>query len=322
MRGPGTTTSRLGITNSQNFGKEVGEIVRDYKPLPGVSVKISGCQNGCGLHHVADFGFRGMGKKIDGVNAPHYQIYVGGNGRINGAIGVSGPIVAARYAPDALKLFMNAYAQTRHNGESVRDWALRLGKDGLRDIVKDVTERNAAGDKKVFVDWGETEIFETPEAAHADCAEPFAIDNLLRDLADDALIGFDRALLSERPQQGLPFGREGVYYALRRLLGRAGVAAIDAGFDDVVAQVRGIYAGDARVEGAVDGALAALAEAEAGRDTDQFREKLATLIDLASELVSQPFTPAAFDAAALGDSSGMVTEMLRAQGIGVTGAAE
>lgn len=311
---PGTTTCRLGITNSQSFGKEVVNVVREHPVLPGATVKISGCQNGCGLHHVADFGFRGMGKKINGVNAAHYQIYVGGNPRQNGAIGVSGPIVAARYANEALKMFMDAYASGRQNGESVRDWALRLGKDGLKEVVKSITERDAASDERVFVDWGETKVFETPEAALAECAAPFALDNLFRDLADDGLIGFDRALLSDRAKTGVPFGREGLYYAARRLLVRTGYAAAEAGFDDVVAQVKGLYAGDPRVEPALEDALAALADAEQGRNEDVFREKIAVLIDLAAELAAVPYQAPEFNAAALGDSSGSVLEMLKSQG--------
>lgn len=311
---PGTTTCRLGITNSQSFGKEVVNVMREHPKLPGATVKISGCQNGCGLHHVADFGFRGMGKKIDGTNAAHYQIYVGGNPRQNGAIAVSGPVVPARYANDALKLLMDAYVDGRENGESVRDWALRLGKDGLKAVVKPVTERDAASDERVFVDWGETRVFETPQAAMAECAAPFAMDNLFHDLADDALIGFDRALLADRPQTGVPFGREGVYYAARRLLVRTGYTPSEAGFDDVVAQVKGLYAEDARVSEALKAALSALADAESGRNADVFREKLAVLIDLAAELASVPYEQPAFNPDALGDSSGAVAAMLRAQG--------
>jgi len=311
---PGTTSCRLGITNSQNFGKEIVDVVRGYEALPGVSVKISGCQNGCGLHHVGDFGFRGMGKKIDGVHAPHYQIYVGGNPRQNGAIGVSGPIVPARYAPEALRAFLEAYAAGRQAGESVRDWALRLGKDGLKAVVKEVTDRPAAEDERVFVDWGETARFETPEAAQAECAAPFAIDNLLRDLADDGLIGLDRAILAGKPAQGLHFGREGLYYAARRLLLRAGVAGGEAGFDETIAQLRAADSGDPRVAPALERSLAAQAVAARGRDFEAFRESLAVLIDLAAELAETPVEAAPFNAAAIGDSSGSVLEMLRAQG--------
>ncbi len=310
---PGTTTCRLGITNSQNFGKEVVGVVRNYEALPGVSVKISGCQNGCGLHHVGDFGFRGMGKKIEGENAPHYQIYVGGNPRINGAIGLSGPIVPARYAPEALKKFLDAYAAERKNGETIRDWALRLGKDGLREVVKEITGRPAASDERVFVDWGETRIFETPEAAHAECAAPFAIDNLLRDLADDALIGLDRVMLADDAKRGVPFGQEGIYYAARRLLLRAGMAGTDISFDEAVAQVRGTYLGDQRISDAFESAISAFGAVSDG-GVEAFREKLAVLIDLAQDLATKPYEAPAFNAAGLGDSSGTVLDMLRSQG--------
>jgi len=309
---PGTTSCRLGITNSQNFGKEAVKVVRNYEALPSVSVKISGCQNGCGLHHVGDFGFRGMGKKIEGENAPHYQIYVGGNPRINGAIALSGPIVPARYAPEALKKFLDTYAAERKNGETIRGWALRLGKDGLRAVVREITDRPAASDERVFVDWGDTRIFETPEAAMAECAAPFAIDNLLRDLADDALIGLDRVILADESKLGIPFGQEGIYYAARRLLLRAGMAGTDISFDDAVAQVRGTYMGDERVTDAFESAISALGTASDG--VDAFREKLAVLIDLAQDLATKPYEAPAFNSAGLGDSSGTVLDMLRSQG--------
>ena len=124
---PGTTTCRVGITNSQDFGRELEAAARAYEAKRNVTIRISGCQNGCGLHHVADFGFRGMGKKIDGVNAPHYQIYLGGNDREVGAIGFAGPIVPASHAKTALELLMAGYADGRAEGESVRGWARRLG---------------------------------------------------------------------------------------------------------------------------------------------------------------------------------------------------
>ena len=120
---PGTTSCRIGITNSQDFAREIIEDVTNYAPQPGLTVRLSGCQNSCGMHHVADFGFRGMGKKIDGRNAPHYQIYIGGNAREAGAIGLRGPIVPARHAKQALKLLLDGYAADKQGEETVRDWA-------------------------------------------------------------------------------------------------------------------------------------------------------------------------------------------------------
>ncbi len=311
---PGTTTCRLGITNSQNFGKELTDEVRNYGPLPGVTVKISGCQNGCGLHHVADFGFRGMGKKIDGQNAPHYQIYVGGNPRLNGAIGVSGPIVPARYAREVLRLMMDAYATDREDGESVRDWALRLGKEGLRELVEPVTRKVDAGDRRLFTDWGETEKFVTPAAATAECAVPVAVDDLLHDLADDALIAVDRTILGEYPREAPSFGHDGVYHAARRLLVRFGDLTEELSFDDMILRVRASYGDDTAVTGALDNVLAAEAGMTNGGRVDAYREALAVWLDTVSEVVPKSIEEAAFDPAALGDSSGSVAAMFRSQG--------
>jgi sulfite reductase (NADPH) hemoprotein beta-component len=311
---PGTTTCRLGITNSQNFGKEVTAQMRDYGPPPGLTVKISGCQNGCGLHHVGDFGFRGMGKKIDGANAPHYQIYVGGNPRQNGAIGIGGPIVPARLAPEALRMLLDAYGAGRRDGESVRDWALRLGKDGLKEAVKPLLERSPESVKQLFIDWGESETFETPEAAMAECAAPFAVDNLLRDLADDGLIGLDRAILAGRGAEGLRFAREAVYYAARRLLLRYGSQAGDMSHDEAILQVRSLYAADRDVLEALGGVVEAETPVAEDGNADALREKLAVWIDLASDRAAKPVDFGEFAFGALGDSSGAVAAALRAQG--------
>ena len=137
----------------------------------------------------------------------------------------------------------------------------------------------------------------------------------MSDLADDGLIGLDRAILADKPAQGLHFGREGFYYAARRLLLRAGAASGEAGFDETIAQLRAVYAGDARVAPALEQLAAAEAEAGQGRDFGRYRESLAAFIDLAAELAGRAYEAPAFDAAALGDSSGAVAAMLRAQGV-------
>ena len=46
--------------------------------VPGLDIKISGCPNGCGQHHIAGIGFQGSMKKVGGQPAPHYMVMVGG----------------------------------------------------------------------------------------------------------------------------------------------------------------------------------------------------------------------------------------------------
>ncbi len=309
---PGTTTCRLGITNSQKFAHEIAKTVRNYAAKPDLSIRISGCQNGCGLHHVGDFGFRGMGKKIDGKNAPHYQIYVGGNSRQVGALGLPGPIVPALYAPEALNILMQGYGETRDQGESLREWASRLGNEGLRELLSPVLDRG--GEQRIYVDWGEDKKYSLPKIVRGECAAPFVVDNLLKDMADDSLSGFDRAILSKLPQEGRRFGREGIYYAARRLLIRLGDAGEETPHDVVLSRVRASYAGEEAVIKALHDVLEAEKASSGNGDIDNFREALAAWIEIAAEMADTPLVVRVTETGRLDDSSGFVIDMIRGQG--------
>jgi len=310
---PGTTTCRIGITNSQSFGLEVAGDVRNYAAKPGVTVRISGCQNGCGLHHVGDFGFRGMGKKIDGKNAPHYQIYVGGDARRNGAVGVTGPVIAARYAPEGLKLLLDSYAGTKETDEDIPAWAERQGKAGLRDILAPVIEKTVAQAKDIYQDWGEEAEYVPPAPAKSECAATFAIDDLLMDLADDALIAFDRSLLGGEVVQGRAFAHEGIYYAGRRLLVRLGDGEEGVDHDVVLGRVKAFYASDGKVIEALDAVVEAEKAADGNGASDVFREALALWIDLAAMRAEEAVSQEMLDMAKLDDGSGSVMDMIRSQ---------
>jgi len=315
---PGTTTCRIGITNSQDFGRELVEVARKFPPKPNLTVRISGCQNGCGLHHVADFGFRGMGKKIDGQNAPHYQIYVGGNDREVGAIGVGGPVVPARQARRAFELLLDAYTPAGEAGRSVRDWALEIGKEGLRAILAplgdEVAERDGASDS-LYVDFGKAKAFVTPAAVQAECAAGFPLDNLYQNLADDGLINVDRSIHAGLKDRVLDYGRRAASHAAHRLLGRLGEEIKDDELVEVtLARVSTSYAGDHPLLETLDGVRdaersARVANGEA--DLEGYREALALWLDTVEELVDRPVTAAALaPLGQLGDSDGGVAALV------------
>ena len=48
-------------------------------------IKISGCPNGCGQHHIATLGFQGSVRKVDGRAVPQYFVMVGGSATAEGA---------------------------------------------------------------------------------------------------------------------------------------------------------------------------------------------------------------------------------------------
>lgn len=289
---PGTTTCRIGITNSQTFARQALEEANADPAAKGLSVHVSGCQNSCGLHHVADFGLHGMAKKIDGRSAPHYQLHLGGDAR-TGEIGISGPMIPAKLANRALALLRQDYVANRQGGESVRGWAERLGKAGINAVLAPLDPSQA---EAVFVDWGDAAEFAGAPTTRGECAAPFAMDDLFADLADDALISLDRRSLAGQAEQAREAGVLAVIFAGRRLMhAQALPSEEDITLDAVVAAVRGAYAGRADV-------LDALAAAMAAKDgaLETFREAVAYLIDTAREVVEAP--PAAAEApAAVGD---------------------
>ena len=316
---PGTTTCRIGITNSQEFGRELLDVVRQYTSdaaaRQNLRVRISGCQNGCGLHHVGDFGFRGMGKKIGGAPAPHYQIYIGGDDRTVGQIGIAGPIVPARQAKHALELLLDGYERDKQIDEPVRAWAERAGKDGLDKYLMPLAD-DALAD--AYVDWGGTDGFSTPANTKAECATAILDDNLYQDMADDALITLDRALVAGDAKLALEQGRVAFRWAARRLLNAMGQITTDEdSADDLKGWLRLHYAGDADVTSALESTQVAEDAAHLTRNgnIDKWRETLAVWLDLADLAVQNAEeTVGLAEIGALVDSDGAVASILQAQG--------
>ncbi len=290
---PGTTTCRIGITNSQTFARTlVGELAAD--PLArGLSVHVSGCQNSCGLHHVADFGLHGAAKKIGGRSAPHYQLHLGGDAR-TGVIGLSGPVVPARLAGDALTLLRTAYAKTG-NGQGVRAWAEALGKTGLAAVLAPLDGQDADG---LFVDWGDADDFAGAPQTRGECAAPFAMGDLYVDMVDDALITFDRASLAGIDAPARDAAVLALAYSARRLLHAQGVA-VDEALDDAgaVALLRATLGSGDVVE-----ALDAV-QAKQQAPLEELRELLVQFIDTVRAVVEAP-PPAA---AAVGDINSILS---------------
>ena len=105
---PGAESCKLAVTQSRGLGRLVEDHVRANPRLialaPSLDVKVSGCPNGCGQHHIAAVGFQGSLRKVDGRPAPQYFVMVGGGVSPDGA--TFGRLVAkipARRGPAAAR---------------------------------------------------------------------------------------------------------------------------------------------------------------------------------------------------------------------------
>jgi sulfite reductase beta subunit-like hemoprotein len=158
---PGATTCNLGITRSLTLAEELSRELNDYTDpeIQKLRIKISGCPNSCGHHHIADIGFYGNMRKIGEQQAPYYQLLLGG--KIDAAgVRFARQIMAvpARPIPAILRELLLFYQQDRQAGETFSAWVTRTPDKAIVARLKPLADvENASAD--VFVDWGDTETY-------------------------------------------------------------------------------------------------------------------------------------------------------------------
>ncbi|MCW2283479.1 sulfite reductase (NADPH) hemoprotein beta-component [Rhodoblastus acidophilus] len=107
------------------------------KQIGEVSIKISGCINACGHHHVGNIGILGLEKK--GVES--YQITVGGDPSENYALGeLLGPGVPAEYVPEAVDKVVSVYLAERQQGETFIETYRRIGLAPFKAAFKEIAD--------------------------------------------------------------------------------------------------------------------------------------------------------------------------------------
>jgi sulfite reductase (NADPH) hemoprotein beta-component len=278
---PGTTTCRIGITNSPGLAHAIHAEAATDATARGIAVRISGCQNSCGQHHIGDFGFHGLAKKIDGQPAPHYQIHLGGEARLGagpGMAGLSGPIIPAGVAPIALRLLRHAYAEGKLAGETVRGWAERLGKDGINTVLAPLTSEENG---RKFLDWGDQDEFKGAPGLRGECAAPFASDDILANFADDALIQIDRWQLRSDTAKAVTAAEQALGFGARRVLHLGNqMTTGEEPAEQLFASALALHLPTGRAaETAFKDALAARERAAAGGPLEPLREAVALYLD-------------------------------------------
>ncbi|WP_085900358.1 nitrite/sulfite reductase [Kiloniella majae] len=101
------------IPVAQAISKRFADIERQYD-IGELKLKISGCINACGHHHVGHIGILGVDRKGE----EYYQITLGGNANENAAIGkIIGPSFAYDKIVDAVETVVNTYLEIRDGAE-------------------------------------------------------------------------------------------------------------------------------------------------------------------------------------------------------------
>ena len=172
---PGAETCRLAVTQSRGLGRLLEDHLRDRPDLiaaaDGARIKISGCPNGCGLHHIATIGFQGSVRRLGSRAVPQYFVMVGGGVHDRGAsFGRLAAKIPARRAPQAVERLIDLYAAGRQPGETATAYFGRVDLDTVKRRLADLeTLRPGDAVPADFIDLGEATEF-VPEVMDGECS--------------------------------------------------------------------------------------------------------------------------------------------------------
>jgi sulfite reductase beta subunit-like hemoprotein len=182
---PGTDSCKLGITSSMGLAKAIREEIGTWNGLlqdegvQKIRIKMSGCPNGCGLHHIANIGFHGAAVKgPDGQQIPAYELFLGGNygdNRVEDSrIGARIPKVKvpAKLVPMVVREIVTYYKENRQDDqERFNQFLDRVGVEELTAVAAEAQKaaESAESGSDLYVDWERTNLYKL-ERGEGECA--------------------------------------------------------------------------------------------------------------------------------------------------------
>jgi sulfite reductase (NADPH) hemoprotein beta-component len=132
---PGLDFCSLANAGSIGIAKQIHERFNDFDylyDLGHVEIKMSGCMNACGHHHVGHIGILG----VDKHGEEWYQITIGGSVSGTSSLGdVIGPSVAKTEVAETIARLLDVYVEKREDGEEFLECVRRLGVAPFRERV-------------------------------------------------------------------------------------------------------------------------------------------------------------------------------------------
>ncbi|TVP72022.1 MAG: nitrite/sulfite reductase [Rhodobacteraceae bacterium] len=131
---PGMDYCALATARSIPVAQEIARVVEAREhDIGGLKIKISGCINACGHHHVGHIGILGL----DRAGVENYQITLGGDATETAALGErAGPGFAYDQIVPAIERLIDAYLDLREgDDETFIDTFRRLGAQPFKDAL-------------------------------------------------------------------------------------------------------------------------------------------------------------------------------------------
>jgi sulfite reductase (ferredoxin) len=197
---PGTDTCKLGIASSRGLGAEIRHRLTEKffvldEAVKKLHIKISGCFNSCGQHHIADLGFYGTSRTIGNRKVPHFQVVLGGKWQQNaGAYGLAIGTVPSKQIPEVIERLTERYVQERSGQETFQEFVKRIGKQELRRMLEPfMGVPSFESDPCYYSDWGDPRVFTIGDLGMGECAGE-VVSTVDFDLADAERLVFESQL--------------------------------------------------------------------------------------------------------------------------------
>jgi len=177
---PGAESCKIAVTGSRELALAVKESLtaaagnggRDLiAAASDLRIKISGCPNSCGQHHVAGIGFHGAAKHVGDRGVPAYQMLLGGSVDGDGAhFGRRSVKIPARRVPEALTRLLALFRDERAPDETALAFFKRVDLERVNTALSDLasfSEQDLREDD--YKDLGSDQPFKV-EVGEGECA--------------------------------------------------------------------------------------------------------------------------------------------------------
>ena len=173
---PGAESCRLAVTQSRGLGRTLTEHLSARPDLVDLvasgNIKISGCPNGCGQHHIGSIGFQGSIRKVGTRQLPQYFVLVGG-GCSDAGVAHFGKVVSkvpVHRMNDAVDRLLALYQAQHQPDEDLGAFFRRIPPAAATEALKDLAQMLPTdATEQDFIDLGESQAF-APEVMDGECS--------------------------------------------------------------------------------------------------------------------------------------------------------
>jgi sulfite reductase beta subunit-like hemoprotein len=164
---PGAYSCNLALTKTMGLGAALEPVLARETDIQVRRLRInsSGCPNACGQHWIADIGFYGNARKIEGREVPYYLMLLGGTQH---EFGMAIQSLPARLVPTAVERVLAHFKANRQDGEAFRGYVMRFKVETFRKLTADLVKPVDAS-PELYNDWGD-EVAYSLQLGRGECA--------------------------------------------------------------------------------------------------------------------------------------------------------